>query len=73
MRKIRSGRAKAPRKQPVRARAGVSRVKARSGEHWFDHPEMQARTAKAEEDRREGRVQRFASREAALAHLDSLA
>lgn len=41
--------------------------------HWFDHPEMQARIAEAEADRREGRVKRFDSREAALAYLDSLA
>jgi hypothetical protein len=73
MRKPKSERAKAPRKQPVRARAGVSRVKARGGEHWFDHPEMQARIAKAEEDRREARVKRFGSRDAALAYLDGLA
>ncbi|HEV3049566.1 MAG TPA: hypothetical protein VGX50_04620 [Longimicrobium sp.] len=41
--------------------------------HWFDHPEMQARIEKAESDRREGRVEKFDSRESALAHLDSLA
>jgi hypothetical protein len=34
---------------------------------------MQARIEKAESDRREGRVEKFDTREAALAHLDSLA
>lgn len=42
------------------------------GWHWFDHPEMQARIRKAESDRLEGRVEKFDSREAALARLDSL-
>ena len=41
--------------------------------HWFDHPEMQARIAAAEADRREGRVEKFDSREAAFAYLDGLA
>lgn len=41
--------------------------------HWFDHPEMQSRIQKAESDRLEGRVEKFESREAALARLDSLA
>jgi hypothetical protein len=41
--------------------------------HWFNHPEMQARIAAAEADRREGRVEKFDSREAALAALNSLA
>lgn len=40
--------------------------------HWFDHPEMQARIQKAEADRLEGRVEKFDSREAALARLNSL-
>jgi hypothetical protein len=40
---------------------------------WFDHPEMQARIAAAEADRREGRVEKFDSREAAFAYLDGLA
>lgn len=40
--------------------------------HWFDHPEMQARIEKAERDRREGRVERFDSQEAALRHLEKL-
>ncbi len=60
------------RKHPVRASAGVSRVKTRGKGHWFDHPEMQARIAKAEQDRSEGRVQSFESRDAALAYFDSL-
>lgn len=50
----------------------LRRIKS-GGWHWFDHPEMQARIQKAEADRREGRVEKFDSREAALAHLDSLA
>ncbi|HEX8317416.1 hypothetical protein [Longimicrobium sp.] len=41
--------------------------------HWFDHPEMQARIAAAEADRRGGRVEKFDSREAAFAYLDGLA
>lgn len=41
--------------------------------HWFDHPEMQAHIRKAESDRREGRVETFASPEAAFAYLNSLA
>jgi hypothetical protein len=41
--------------------------------HWFDHPEMQARIAAAEADRREGRVEKLDSRDAAFAYLDGLA
>ena len=41
--------------------------------HWFDHPEMQVRIKKAESDRREGRIETFASPEAVFAYLDSLA
>lgn len=51
----------------------LDRVRKADDWHWFDHPEMQARIAEAEADRREGRVKRFDSREAALAYLDSLA
>ncbi|HEX2205821.1 MAG TPA: hypothetical protein VHG91_21080 [Longimicrobium sp.] len=39
---------------------------------WFDHPEMQARIAEAEADRREGRVTRGSSIDELIAHLDSL-
>lgn len=39
---------------------------------WFDHPEMQARIAEAEEDRREGRVVRGSSSEELLAQLEAL-
>jgi hypothetical protein len=62
-----------PPKRTLRARvtALVKRMKG-DDSHWFDHPEMQARIEKAESDRREGRVERLESREAALAHLDSL-
>jgi len=41
--------------------------------HWFDHPEMQVRIGAAEADRREGRVEKFDSRETAFAYLDGLA
>lgn len=41
--------------------------------HWFDHPEMQARIAEAEEDRRVGRVTRVDTPEAFEAYLNSLA
>lgn len=49
------------------------RGKKRAPWHWFDHPEMQARIASAEADRREGRVKKFDSRDAALAYLRSRA
>jgi len=39
---------------------------------WFHHAEMQARVAEAESDRREGRVTRTETPEAAQALLDSL-
>lgn len=39
---------------------------------WFHHPEMQARIAKAEADRREGRVVSTETAEGAQALLDSL-
>lgn len=42
----------------------------KSDGHWFDHPEMQARIAEADADRREGRVKRFKTREEALAYFD---
>ncbi len=61
-------------KRPLRTRLGSAFKRLRRGDwHWFDHPEMQARIQKAEADRREGRVEKFDSREAALAYLDSLA
>ena len=56
-----------------RLRRALGRLKRSDGWHWFDHPEMRARIEKAEEDRREGRVRRFDSREAALDWLDGLA
>jgi hypothetical protein len=61
------------RRRSLRTRllSGLRRI-TRGGWHWFDHPEMQARIEKAEADRREGRVEKFDTREAALAHLDSL-
>jgi hypothetical protein len=63
-----------PRKKPGRWRI-ISRVFTRTREpgwHWFDHPEMQARIAEAEAERREGRVKRFDNRDEAIAYLDSL-
>ncbi len=48
------------------------RGRKRRGWHWFDHPEMRARIAKAEADLHEGRVKEFNSREEAFAYLDSL-
>jgi hypothetical protein len=57
---------------PARLLSALKRIR-RSGWHWFDHPDMQARIEKAESDRREGRVEKFDSREAALAHLDTIA
>ncbi|HEX6038357.1 MAG TPA: AbrB/MazE/SpoVT family DNA-binding domain-containing protein [Longimicrobium sp.] len=39
---------------------------------WFHHPEMQARIAKAEADRREGRIVTTETLEEAQALLDSL-
>ncbi|HEY0017934.1 MAG TPA: hypothetical protein VGC13_16585 [Longimicrobium sp.] len=61
-------------KQSWQTRFAAALRRIRHGDwHWFDHPEMQARIQKAEADRREGRVEKFDSREAALAHLDSLA
>jgi hypothetical protein len=45
----------------------------RDDQHWFDHPEMQARIAEAEADRRrEGRVTRMDTLEAIVAYLNSL-
>ncbi|HEU0014808.1 MAG TPA: hypothetical protein VFQ45_14070, partial [Longimicrobium sp.] len=37
--------------------------------HWFDHPEMQARIAKAEADLREGRSRTFHSADEVIAYL----
>ncbi len=51
----------------------VPRSRKPANWHWFDHPEMQSRIAAAEADRREGRVEKFDSREAAFAYLDGLA
>lgn len=39
---------------------------------WFDHPEMQARIAKAEADLREGRFVDLHSEEEIFAYFDSL-
>jgi phosphoribulokinase len=63
-----------PRRRTLRAHVAalIRRVRG-DGWHWFDHPEMQARIEKAESDRREGRVERFESREAAFRHLDGIA
>jgi hypothetical protein len=44
----------------------------RDDQHWFDHPEMQARIAEAETDRRVGRVTRMESSEEIEAYLNSL-
>jgi hypothetical protein len=64
---------KTARRKSLRTRFVSVLKRIRRGEwHWFDHPEMQARIEKAESDRREGRVEKFDTREAALAHLDSL-
>jgi hypothetical protein len=63
---------KTPHKRTLRARVTALVRRMTGGWHWFDHPEMQARIEKAESDRREGRVQRHESREAAFAHLDEL-
>lgn len=66
--------AKTPRKRTLRTRlASLIRRRKSDDWHWFDHPEMQARIEKAESDRREGRIEKFDSREAAFAHLDTLA
>lgn len=43
-----------------------------SDQSWFYHPEMQARIAEAEADRREGRVTFGSSLEELLAQLDAL-
>lgn len=56
-----------------RVRRALGRLRKPDDWHWFDHPEMQARIAEAEEDLREGRVKQFDTREAALAYLDGLA
>jgi hypothetical protein len=53
----------------LRRAAGLKRK--RDDWHWFDHPEMQERIAKAEADRREGRVT-VLDREAAQAYFESL-
>jgi hypothetical protein len=39
---------------------------------WFYHPEMQARIAEAEAERREGRTRIFHSLEELMQHLHSL-
>ena len=57
------------------ARLGIRRrvsVRRRRPWHWFDHPEMQARIAKAEADLREGRYFEGSSWEDLRDHLDSL-
>lgn len=40
--------------------------------HWFDHPEMQARIAEAENDRRTGRVVRMDTPDAINEYLKGL-
>jgi hypothetical protein len=74
MQKTKRDAARTADKPSLRTRLAsvVQRIR-RDKWHWFDHPEMQARIAKAEADRREGRVEKFDSREAAFAHLDTLA
>jgi hypothetical protein len=62
-----------PRKPlaPIHVTA-VSRGKTPGGAHWFDHPEMQARIARAEADFRDGHVQCGNSLEELLSQLDAL-
>lgn len=60
-----------PRSFRTRFVSALKRI-SRADWHWFDHPEMKARIRKAEADRLEGRVEKFDSREAALARLDRL-
>lgn len=45
---------------------------AERDDSWFQHPEMQARIARAEADMREGRYVDLHSEEELLAFLDSL-
>jgi hypothetical protein len=59
------------RPQPARQFWLTRPARKRAPWHWFDHPDMQARIATAEADRREGRVTTFDSRESALAYLHS--
>lgn len=73
MHKVTRERTKPGRRSWRRLLGAITRRFKRDRWHWFQHPEMQARIEKAESDRREGRVEKFDSREAALAHLDSLA
>lgn len=57
--------------RPLRARAARPRREGAAW-HWFDHPEMQARIARAEADRAAGRVQRADSLEELLAQLRAI-
>ena len=62
-----------PLKGPKRnAQRPVPGAPLREDRRWFDHPEMQARIAEAEADRREGRVTRMDTPEAIEAYLNSL-
>lgn len=71
MPKVREGLARVRRaKRTVRHALFGGRVQDKW--HWFDHPEMQARIAEAEADRREGRVTRMDTPEAMEAYLKSL-
>lgn len=57
-------------------RRALRRVLGRSkpaDANWFDHPEMQARIAEAEADRREGRVTKMNTPEEFAEYLNSLA
>lgn len=66
-----------PLPEPLVVRTSLSSAvieeRIESDEAWFDHPEMQARIEKAELDRLEGRVERFDSRESALAYFGRVA
>ena len=67
-------RKKAARRPSLRTRLMFVLRRIRGQDwRWFDHPEMGERIRKAEADRAKGRVDKFDSREAALAHLDRLA
>jgi hypothetical protein len=63
------GPMKGPKRNAQRLLPGTP---LRDDRHWFDHPEMQARIAEAEADRREGRVTRMDTPEAIEAYLNSL-
>lgn len=67
------GKAKSPRRPWIASLLAFLGVRKRRDEgHWFDHPEMQARIAEAEEDLREGRYQTGSSAEELQRQLDAL-